>query len=208
MFIQACYCYKASAAAEPTATSNYSIRHKIHEREEMLSPEPQVPHQLPIGSQPYESRWSKRAGLHVVHCGPRRRRTRSLEYTTKLVICLPIKGGAVVKAQQDRLEETDGLAHSALDVKGLDVLPVLLEQGDQEVDTYTEESDPISVGRGGNRRTEHDVSENLVLGHVGMANSDAQAQDLFELELDGRTDLRDLGLEIFTVRDGRGELAS
>ena len=28
------------------------------------------PHQLPIGSQPPESRWSKRAGLHVLHCGP------------------------------------------------------------------------------------------------------------------------------------------
>jgi hypothetical protein len=27
------------------------------------------PHQLPIGSQPPESRWSKRAGLHVLHCG-------------------------------------------------------------------------------------------------------------------------------------------
>ena len=33
------------------------------------------------------------------------------------------------------LEETDGLAHGGLDVKGLDVLPVLLEQGDKEVDT-------------------------------------------------------------------------
>ena len=28
------------------------------------------PHQLPIDSQPPESRWSKRAGLHVLHCGP------------------------------------------------------------------------------------------------------------------------------------------
>jgi len=27
------------------------------------------PHQLPIDSQPPESRWSKRAGLHVLHCG-------------------------------------------------------------------------------------------------------------------------------------------
>ena len=33
-------------------------------------------------------------------------------------------------------EETDGLAHRRLDVKGLDVLPVLLEQGDEEVDAY------------------------------------------------------------------------
>ena len=33
-----------------------------------------------------------------------------------------------------RLEQTDGLAHGGLDVKRLDVLPVLLEQGDEEVD--------------------------------------------------------------------------
>lgn len=32
------------------------------------------------------------------------------------------------------LEETDGLAHGRLDVKRLDVLPVLLEEGDEEVD--------------------------------------------------------------------------
>ena len=35
-----------------------------------------------------------------------------------------------------RLEETDGLAHRRLQVERLDVLPVLLEQRDQEVDTY------------------------------------------------------------------------
>lgn len=33
------------------------------------------------------------------------------------------------------LVESDGLAHGRLDVKGLDVLPVLLEERDKEVDT-------------------------------------------------------------------------
>ena len=33
-----------------------------------------------------------------------------------------------------RLVETDRLAHRRLDVQRLDVLPVLLEQGDEEVD--------------------------------------------------------------------------
>ena len=33
-----------------------------------------------------------------------------------------------------RLVQTDGLAHRRLDVERLDVLPVLLEQGDEEVD--------------------------------------------------------------------------
>ena len=39
---------------------------------------------------------------------------------------------------QSRLEETDGLAHGRLDVKRLDVLPVLLEEGDEEVDAFWE----------------------------------------------------------------------
>ena len=34
------------------------------------------------------------------------------------------------------LEETDGLAHGRFKVEGFDVLPVLLEEGDEEVDTY------------------------------------------------------------------------
>lgn len=34
------------------------------------------------------------------------------------------------------LEQTDGLAHRRLDVERLDVLPVLLEKGDEEVDAY------------------------------------------------------------------------
>ena len=34
------------------------------------------------------------------------------------------------------LEETDGLAHGGLDVKGLDVLPVFLQEGNEEVDAY------------------------------------------------------------------------
>ena len=34
------------------------------------------------------------------------------------------------------LEETDRLAHRRLDVQRLDVLPVLLEQRDEEVDAW------------------------------------------------------------------------
>lgn len=33
-----------------------------------------------------------------------------------------------------RLEESYGLAHGRLDVQGLDILPVLLQQRDEEVD--------------------------------------------------------------------------
>lgn len=97
------------------------------------------------------------------------------------------KGGGGVK--ETRLIETDGLAHGALDVKRLDVLPVLLEERDEEVDG------------------EHDVGEQLVVGHLDVADGDTEAQDLLELELERRLDLVDLLLEVFTVRDGRGELA-
>ena len=34
-----------------------------------------------------------------------------------------------------RSVKTNGLAHRRLDVERLDILPVLLEQGDEEVDT-------------------------------------------------------------------------
>ena len=41
----------------------------------------------------------------------------------------------MAKNDTERLEQTDGLANGGLDVQRLDVLPVLLEQGDQEVDS-------------------------------------------------------------------------
>ena len=72
------------------------------------------------------------------------------------------------------LEDALRLAHGGLDVEGLDVLPVLLEEGDEEVD--------------GNL----DVSVNLVLGHLNVGHSDTEGKDLLELELDGTTDGVDL----------------
>ena len=41
-----------------------------------------------------------------------------------------------------------------------------------------------------------------------MADSDTQAEDLLELELDGRANLGDLVVEVLRVGDGGGELAS
>jgi len=89
-----------------------------------------------------------------------------------------------------RLEETDGLAHRRLDVKRLDVLPVLLEQGDQEVDA------------------QHDVGKDLVLSHGDVADSDTQAKNLLQLELDGGLDLNKFVAEILSVGDWGGELSS
>ena len=38
--------------------------------------------------------------------------------------------------EEGRLEESHGLAHGRLDVQGLDILPILLQQRDEEVDGY------------------------------------------------------------------------
>ena len=56
-------------------------------------------------------------------------------------------------------------------------------------------------------RTQHDVGEDLVVGHLDVADGDAQAKNLLELELDRRADLVQLVREVLRVRDGRGELA-
>lgn len=89
----------------------------------------------------------------------------------------------------NRLEEAVDLAHGRLDVERLDVLPLLLEERDEEVDG------------------KHDVGQQLVVGHLDVADGDTEAENLLELELDGALDLGDLLLEVLVVRDGGGELA-
>jgi len=87
------------------------------------------------------------------------------------------------------LEEADGLAHGGLDVERLDVLPVLLEERYEEIDA------------------QHDVGEDLILGHLDVADSNTQAKNLLELELDRRLNFDDLVAKILSVTDGGGELA-
>ena len=84
---------------------------------------------------PLRSRWSKRAGLHVVHCGTPGRHTTSLQPKSDDPTRHPHRR-QVAKNDIKRLEQTDGLAHGRLDVQRLDVLPVLLEQRNEEVDAY------------------------------------------------------------------------
>ena len=57
-------------------------------------------------------------------------------------------------------------------------------------------------------RTQHDVSEDLVVGHLDVTNSNTHTQDLLKLELDGGTNFVDLVVQIFRVRDGSWEFAS
>lgn len=72
----------------------------------------------------------------------------------------------------------------------LDVLPSLLQQGDQEVDG------------------QHGVGDNLVLVHVDVTDGTSETKDLLQLELDGGPDLDELLGKVVRVRDGGGELSS
>jgi len=69
-------------------------------------------------------------------------------------------------------------------------LPPLLQQGHEVVDG------------------QHDVGDQLVLGHANVSDGDTHAENLLQLELDGGLDFGDLGREILIVGDWGGELSS
>ena len=112
-------------------------------------------------------------------------------------------------ADKKSLVETDGLAHRRLDVQRLHVLPVLLQQRDEEVDAYgaKDVSEWIDGGQW-TVRTQHDVSKDLVVRHLNVTDSNTQAENLLQLVLDRRPDLVELVVEVLSVRDGSRELAS
>ena len=58
------------------------------------------------------------------------------------------------------------------------------------------------------RHTQHHVSKHLIIGHLDVANSDPQAKNFFELELDGGTNFSDFVAEVFTAAHGSREFAS
>jgi hypothetical protein len=93
------------------------------------------------------------------------------------------------KGAQIRSVETDRLAHGRFQVKRLDVLPVLFQQRDEEVDA------------------QHGVGQDLIFSHLDMADSDTQAKNLLELELDRRTDFSDLVGHVLSVVQRGGELS-
>lgn len=69
-------------------------------------------------------------------------------------------------------------------------MPALLQQRNQVVDR------------------QHDVSDELVLSHLNVSDSDTHAQHLLQLEFDGGLDLGDLGGQVVGVRDGSREFTS
>ena len=98
--------------------------------------------------------------------------------------------GFLTQYPAKRLVETLGGAHGSLECEGANVLPALLEEGDEVVDG------------------QHDVADKLLIGHVDVADGDTHAENLLELELDGGLDLGDLGGKVLVVGDGGRELAS
>lgn len=56
-------------------------------------------------------------------------------------------------------------------------------------------------------RTQHDVSQNLVISHLDVANGDTHAKNLLQLELNGRANLIEFVVQVLSVRHGGGELA-
>ena len=80
------------------------------------------------------------------------------------------------------------LAHRGLDVERLDVLPVLLQERDEEVDAQVQ------------------VGDDLVVGHVHVADRDGEAKDLLHLELDGGLDVVHLANHVVLVSQHGGKL--
>jgi len=88
---------------------------------------------------------------------------------------------------QIQLVQSLGLAHGGLDVQRLDVLPVLLEQGHEEVDGQVE------------------VLDQLILAHSHVTDGNGQAEDLLHLELDGALEFGNLVHHVFRVGEQSGE---
>ncbi len=93
---------------------------------------------------------------------------------------------ALVDAMQpppDNLVQSLGRRHRRLDSQATNVLPALLQQRHQIIDS------------------QHDVRDQLILSHTDIAHSDTHAQHLLELELNRALDLVDLVVQVFGVRD-------
>jgi hypothetical protein len=85
-------------------------------------------------------------------------------------------------------QDLDGLAHGGLDVDLLDVLPLLLEQGSQEIQGH------------------NDVLSDFLVVHGLVGDSDVKVSNLLQLPLDGSLDVIDLLLEWFVMGDWLWEL--
>merc|ERR1740117_542967 len=83
-----------------------------------------------------------------------------------------------------------GRSHSTLDVDNTNVLPLLLQQRNEEIGSQLY------------------VNNVLLLGKSYVSNSNVQAHNLFHLELDGGLDLIDLLLHIIRWGKKSGKLSA
>merc|ERR1712126_321291 len=88
------------------------------------------------------------------------------------------------------LVDTLWFSHGGLDGQGFDVLPVLLEERNQEVDGQVQ------------------VLDKLIFRHVNITNSNIEAKDLFHLELDGGLDIIDFTKHIILMGQHSWEFTS
>ena len=79
------------------------------------------------------------------------------------------------------LVDTLWFSHGGLDGQGFDVLPVLLEERNQEVDRQVQ------------------VLDKLIFRHVNITDSNVEAKDLLHLELDGGLDIIDFTKHIILM---------
>ena len=94
-----------------------------------------------------------------------------------------------IYSEQQYLIQSLRFSHGGFNMKTLDILPVLLEKGDQEV------------------HGKSDILHQLFLSHVQVAHSNTEAENLLHLELDGSLDIIDLLLHVICVGDHGGELS-
>ena len=79
------------------------------------------------------------------------------------------------------LVDTLWFSHGGLDGQGFDILPVLLEERNQEVDGQVQ------------------VLDKLIFRHINITNSNIEAKDLLHLELDGSLDIIDFTKHIILM---------
>merc|ERR1719495_748701 len=80
-------------------------------------------------------------------------------------------------------------SHSGLDVEALDILPMLLQQRNQEIHGQV------------------NILDQFLLRHANITNGNTQTQDLLHLELDGWLQVKCLLLQVVAVGDQSGELS-
>jgi len=83
-----------------------------------------------------------------------------------------------------------GFSHSSLDIKGFDVLPILLEEGNEEVD-----------GHG-------DIDNQLIFGMSNVSNGNSDAKDFLQLKLHRAFHIRHFRFHILVGSEKGWEFAS